>query len=409
LTENTEHENQQTKQRRLEFNFPMLIVRTEKFSGVFEKLGKLKFSKFISWIFLLLVPFVAGIALYLFINSLIGIISMPMAGELIRELGPGVILMLPGLNPILPIVYGWVGIICAIVIHEGAHGIIARNVNLDVKSSGLLFFLFIPIGAFVDVDEEQIKKAKPRSSLKVMAAGVGGNILVGVICLLGVLVLVGGLSPVVEGVYINDVTDGMPAQVAGLLPEDVIISLDQVKVNDINELKAILDNKTAGDQIQVTVARGERWQNQISMTVNLTSSENRTVMGISVADLILEERLQEYRTFSLDRLAIYIVPPTLASGLTPFSDALTPFYTHSIPYWSILANCLFWIWFVNFNLAIFNALPIYPLDGWRIFQISLKKVAGKKMSERKVYLTTVGVTIACVTLVVLVTALPFVL
>jgi len=409
LTENTEQEIHQSKQRRVEFNFPMLIVRTEKFSFIFEKLGKQKVSKVISWIFLVLVPFVAGIALYLIINSLIGLISMPAAGEFIRELGPGVILMLPGLNPMLPIVYGWIAIICAIVIHEGAHGIIARNVNLDVKSSGLLFFLFIPIGAFVDVDEEQIKRAKPRSSLKVMAAGVGGNILVGVICLLGVLVLVGGLSPVVEGVYINDVTDGMPAQVAGLLPKDVLVSVDQIKINDVEELRAILDNKLSGDQIEVTVARGERWQGLFSTAIQLTSSDNRTVMGISVADLMLEERLQEYRNFSFDRLAIYIVPPTLASGLTPFSDTLTPFYTHSIPYWNILANCLFWIWFVNFNLAIFNALPIYPLDGGRIFQISLKKVAGKKISERAVYLTTVGVTVACVILVVLVTALPFVM
>ena len=74
--------------------------------------------------------------------------------------------MLPGINPMLPIVYGWIAIVLAIVVHEGAHGVIARNVGLKVKSSGLLFFLIVPIGAFVDVDEEQIKKAKPKHSLK---------------------------------------------------------------------------------------------------------------------------------------------------------------------------------------------------------------------------------------------------
>ena len=79
----------------------------------------------------------------------------------------------------------------------------ARNCGLNVKSSGLLFFLIIPFGAFVDVDEEQIKKAKAKDSLRVMAAGVGGNIVVAVACILAVLVIVNGLTPVVDGVYIS--------------------------------------------------------------------------------------------------------------------------------------------------------------------------------------------------------------
>jgi len=88
--------------------------------------------------------FVAGIALYLIINSLIGLLTNPAVGQVVRDLGPGSILLLPGINPILPIVYGWVAIALAIVIHEGAHGVVARNVGLNVKSSGLLFFLIIP-------------------------------------------------------------------------------------------------------------------------------------------------------------------------------------------------------------------------------------------------------------------------
>ena len=324
-----ENEKQQTKQPRIELNFPMLIVRTKRFSVVFDKLGSLRTSRYFSWIGLVLVPFVVGIALYLIVNSLIGLLSNPGVGQVARELGPGTILLLPGINPMLPIGYGWIAIICAIAIHEGAHGVIARNVGLKVKSSGLLFFLFVPIGAFVDVDEEQIKKAKPRASLKVMAAGVGGNIILSAVCLLGVLVLVGGLTPVIDGgVYINDVTQGMPAQTAGLLPNDVLVSIDNVKINSTVDLRAILDNKTSGDTMHVTVARGERWVYQFSTTVNLTVSENRTIMGIMTSDLMTRDRLSNYQTFSLDKLPMYLVPPTLAPGLTPFSDSLAPFYNH---------------------------------------------------------------------------------
>jgi len=388
----------------------MLIVRTKRFAPVFDKLGSFRSSRYFSWLGLILVPFVAGIALYLLVNSLIGLLSNPGVGQVVRDLGPGSILLLPGINPLLPIAYGWIAIVFAIVIHEGAHGVIARNVGLNVKSSGLLFFLFIPIGAFVDVDEEQIKKAKPRSALKVMAGGVGANIILAAVCLLGVLVLVGSLTPIIDnGVYVNDVTAGFPAQTAGLLPKDVLISINNVKINNTTDLKAILDNKTSGDILNVTVLRGENWQYQFSTTVNLTASQNRTIMGILSSDLMTQARLDNYRTFSLDRLSMYLVPPTLAEGLTPFSDALAPFYSSPIPQWQIFANGLFWLWFVNFNLAIFNALPIYPLDGGRIFDITLKGALGKKMSEKSIRKITIGATVACVVLVLIVTLLPFII
>ena len=405
-----EAEKPEAKQPRVEFNFPMLIVRTKRFAAVFDRLGKLRGARYFSWLGLVLVPFVAGAALYLMINSLIGILSNPGVGQVVRQLGPGSILLLPGINPLLPIVYGWIAIVVAIIIHEGAHGVIARNVGFNVKSSGLLFFLIVPIGAFVDVDEEQIKKAKPRPALKVMAGGVGANIILAVVCLLGVLVLVGSLTPIIDnGVYIDDVTAGLPAQAAGLMPKDILVSVDNVKINSTADLRAILDNKTAGDTLNVTVDRGPSWQDQFNTTVTLTVSENRTVMGILSGDLMTHERLANYRNFSLDRATMYLVPPTLASGIVPFSDSLAQFYSSPIPQWQILANTLFWLWFVNFNLAIFNALPIYPLDGGRIFNITLKKIAGKRMSEKSIYAATLATTAACVILVLSVTIIPFII
>ncbi len=408
--DNNETEKPEKKQQRVEFNFPMLIVRTKRFAAIFDRLGSFRSSRYFSWLGLILVPFVAGIALYLLINSLIGLLSIPGVGQVIRDLGPGSILLLPGINPMLPIVYGWIAIVIAIVVHEGAHGVIARNVGLNVKSSGLLFFLIVPIGAFVDVDEEQIKRAKPRAALKVMAGGVGANIVLSAVCLLGVLLLVSSLTPIIDnGIYINDVTAGLPAQTAGLIPKDVLVQIDNVKVNSTLDLRAILDNKTAGDTLNVTVLRGENWQHQFSTAVKLTVSENRTVMGISSSDLMTKSRLDNYRTFSIERLAMYLAPPTLASGLTPFSDYLAPFYSSPIPQWQILSNGLFWLWFVNFNLAIFNALPIYPLDGGRIFNITLKRALGKRISEKAIHSMTIGATVACITLVLLVTLLPFIM
>jgi len=397
------------ERRRVEFSFPILTVRTRLFTGVFDKLGTLRASRFISWGALAIVPVVAGIGLYLICNSLFVLLRNPAAGDAARELGPGAYLLLPGINPVLPLLYGWLAIICAIVVHEGAHGVVARNLGLKVKSSGLLFLLFVPIGAFVDVDEEQLKKAKPKVSSRIFAAGVGGNIAVAAVCLIAVLLIVGGLAPVIDGAYVYDVVHGMPAEAAGLLPKDVLVSVDNVRISSTMDLRALLENKTLGDIVQVTVARGEMWQDRFSTFVNLTVSENRTVMGVSLSDLMIEERLRNYQALAPDRLPIYLVPPALASGLVPFSDSLASFYTHWLgTQWHVLANVLFWLWFVNVNVAVFNALPIYPFDGGRMFNIALKSAIGGKGREKLISRITLAVTATLICVLLMTILIPFI-
>jgi membrane-associated protease RseP (regulator of RpoE activity) len=401
---------EETKQGRIEFSFPLLIVRTQVFGGIFDKLGALRVSRLLSWIALIIVPIVAAIGLYLLSSSLFTLLWTPVARDVTRELGPAAYLLLPGVNPFLPILYGWFAIVCAIGVHEGAHGIIARNRGLKVKSSGLLFLLVIPIGAFVDVDEEQLTKTRAKDSLRVMAAGVGGNIVVAIACVLAVLVIVNGLTPAIDGVYIYDVIEGMPADVEGLLPEDVFVSVDNVQIDRYETLNELFEDKNPGDTVQVTVARGEEWVDHFSTSITLTESEGRAVMGVTLGDLMTEERLNFYKTLNLETLSIYMVPPALAPGLVPFSDSLASFYTHTLgTEWKVYANVFFWMWFVNINVAIFNALPIYPLDGGRIFDISLKSVLGRRLSEKTISRITYTVTATLILVLLLIVVIPFVL
>jgi len=406
-----EVEAEEAEPGRIEFSFPMLTVRTKMFSGVFDRLGSLRASRLISWVALIIVPVVAGIGLYLICNSLFTLLWTPAARDMTRELGPAAYLLLPGINPFLPIFYGWLAIVCAIVVHEGAHGIVAKNRGLKVKSSGLLFFLVIPIGAFVDVDEEQIAKAKPKDSLRVMAAGVAGNVVVAIACILAVLLIVNGLTPVIDGVYISEVTEGMPAEAAGLLPEDIFVSVDSVQIGSYEELTALFEDKNPDDIVHVTVARGENWEDRYSASMKLTESEGRAVMGIMLGDLMTEERLVLYKTLSLETVVIYMVPPSLAPGLVPFSDSLISFYIHQAlgSNWHVYANFFFWLWFVNVNVAVFNALPIYPMDGGRMLNISLKSLLGRRVSEKTVSRITYAVTAGLVSVLVMIAVIPFIM
>ena len=407
----------EAEQRRIKFTFPILTIRTQIFNRVFDRLGSLRASRLISWSALIIVPIVAGIGLYLISNSLFTLLWTPAAREAQRGFGLGAYLLLPGINPFLPLFYGWIAIVVAIVVHEGAHGIIARNRGLRVKSSGLLFLFIIPIGAFVDVDEKQLAKAKAKDSLRVLASGVGGNIIVAIVCILSILVIVSGLTPVIDGVYISEVTDGMPAQEAGLLPEDVFVSVDNVEIGNLEELSALLENKNPGEVVQVVVARGARWADRFSTSVNLTESktvnqtesENRTVMGVIVGDLMTEERLAFYQTLTPETFSYYLIPPAWAPGLVPFSDSLAPFYTHGLAQWHVLANVLFWLWFVNVNVAVFNALPIYPLDGGRMFDISLKSILGRRVDEKSVSRITIAVTATLIFILLMIALIPFIM
>ncbi len=404
-------EAEKTEPGRIEFNFPLLTIRTKMFSGVFDRLGSLHVSRVISWIALAIVPIVAGIGLYLLCSILIRLLWNPVAREAIGEMSPAAYFLLPGINPFLPILYGWLAIVCAVVVHEGAHGIIARNRGLNVKSSGLLFFLVIPIGAFVDVDEEQIAKAKSKDSLRVMAAGVAGNIVVALACLLAVLVIVNGLTPVVSGVFISEVTEGMPAEAAGLLPGDFFVSIDNMSFGGLEDLLTFFEDKNSGDTVQVTVARGKKLEERFSTSVTLTTSEDdRAIMGVTVGDMTFDERLTLYRTVTPETLSLYMAPPSLYPELVPFSDSLIPFYTHGLgAQWHVYANIFFWLWFVNVNVAVFNALPIYPLDGGRIFNITLKSVLGRRVSEKTISRITVAVTATIILLLLMIVLIPFIM
>ncbi len=117
----------------------------------------------------------------------------------------------PGLNPAIPIGYGTASLIIAVVIHEVFHGIVARKHGIKVKSVGALFFI-IPIGAFVEPDEEEVEKADPVHRRRLIASGPGINIVIAIITLILVaFVLVPAATPTHNGAYVQYTTDGSAA------------------------------------------------------------------------------------------------------------------------------------------------------------------------------------------------------
>jgi membrane-associated protease RseP (regulator of RpoE activity) len=77
--------------------------------------------------------------------------------------------------------------------------------------------------------------------------------------------------------------------------------------------------------------------------------------------------------------------------------------------WHVYANIFFWLWFVNVNVAVFNALPIYPLDGGRMFNISLKSVLGRRVCEKTISRITFAVTATLIWVLLMIVLTPFIM
>ncbi len=60
---------------------------------------------------------------------------------------------------------------------------------------------------------------------------------------------------VTQGVLIDEIVDGGSAQYAGLLPKDIILKVDNRKINNGSELQEIIGRARVGDVINITINR----------------------------------------------------------------------------------------------------------------------------------------------------------
>ncbi len=404
----------------------VLFLRTKRFQAIMDKLGSYRISRPVSWFMLYLMPVGAAVAFYLFLNVLRALLSSK-GGQVasgIVNLGPLANLGIPGLNPFIPVVYGWIALVIGMVVHEGAHGIVARSLGLPVKNSGLVLLLFvIPIAAFVDIDETVLKEAKKSHAARVLAAGAGTNLILAILCLLLLTAVVGGMTPVASGAGIVGVTQGTPAYTSGVRPGDIVTAVNGKPVTDLNTILGPNTTLKAGDSINLTIYRsGSTMQidgvklaccNQIIDTTTNKTLATYPYIGVnSISESSLRSAVSTYSNVLNNPLLYIGCIPTLNVGncqqAVPFADTISVFYTSSLGGALIpVANLLYWIFFLNFNLAIFNALPIYPLDGGQAFRVGVEAAGRGRLSEETVMKITTWVTFGVLALLLGIIAGPY--
>lgn len=167
------------------------------------------------------------------------------------------VLVIPGVNPIIPLWYGLFGLIIAVLIHEFSHGILTFVGKMKVKSMGILFWI-IPIGAFVEPDEEQMSKAKRWNRARVYAGGPGTNIFFGFVCaLIFAWLFMGSVSTAADGMVVYTIGKDTPAEDAGIEPLVQIVDINGTAISSFDEFYDF-DGTLPNQTIPITIMQEGR-------------------------------------------------------------------------------------------------------------------------------------------------------
>jgi len=231
---------------------PLLMIRTTKGQKFLDRIASVKgFWRLFgdAGIPLMLLGMFLMFALIIFSDILMVTSlyeqTMPAPSE-IHELRN--IFLIPGINQFIPVVWGIIGLIVTLVVHEFSHAIMSKAEDIRVKSMGLILVL-IPIGGFAEPDEEQLfgtrdkdkgrengvtsdqKIASRRQRIRILTAGVMANFVTAFVAFVLFFIVIGSIAPV-SNVVITDVVPGSPADDIGLTEMTVITHINDKKIEN---------------------------------------------------------------------------------------------------------------------------------------------------------------------------------
>ncbi len=397
-----------------ELKLPLILIHTPFGLRFFDRVANSRLGKIYASFNIYLMPLITALAVFLIMGSLLVLFSNDSAREGIREIGPQGNLLIPGLNPILPWTYGWIGLVVTIIIHEAGHGIVARVYNTKVESTGIVLFLGIPIGAFVNIQQDELNRTTFKQKSAILTAGPLNNMVLAGISFGLLFLLVSSLTPVSNiqsdetGITVLSIGENSLAKSIGLSKNSIITYINAEPIEDVQELRKILRDNL-GTTIQMQWISEDKKEQTKSIELPASIPESKGILGVTLRDAFFDPRLvlDNYKNLFLTNPLAILMPPTLQQSLVPYSDTMASYYSSSIfgPTFPIIANLLFWIWFINFNVGIFNALPITMLDGGQWYGTLLEN---KIKTKSKIKPFTI-LSIVFVIIVILSFSLPWVL
>jgi membrane-associated protease RseP (regulator of RpoE activity) len=301
---------------------------------------------------------------------------------------PKNVLAIPGVNDFIPFTFAvWFGLLITMIVHEFGHAILCRVEGIRVKSMGVLLAA-IPIGAFVEPDEEDQEKTTGLPKMRMFGAGITNNILVGVLCFALMIALLGFAVPVatplIKGVYVDS-----PAHAAGLPPNSILKEVNGLPVSNRADVSAVLDKTKPGDTIPLLVeSKGTLQEYKLTLASWPEDLSEKTsgFMGVTYYDApLVKEQFgllgQPVGMLILLAIPIYtVMDPTGWSQFSLLTLDTVDTIMWQVPFdgfW-LVVQILFWCGWFNFVVGTFNALPLVPLDGGYILKEGVDRIFDRR-------------------------------
>ena len=307
-----------------------------------------------------------------------------------------------------------------ILVHEFGHYIVARKNGIWVEEFGIGYppriwskkigetiysINLLPLGGFVRLHGEQSEEdlTKPKRAfinkskkvrVAVLSAGVIMNFLLAVLCF-SIFYGFEGVPRQTDNVIISGVISNSPADKAGIKENDVVVSVDNTKINGIDEFSKIINEKK-GQQVTLTIlSQGARSTKDIVITPRVNIPENEGPLGVLITQTEIyfppvwqRPFLGVYFGFKdaiywgrQVLMGLFLMVGSLVRGQVP-TDIAGPVGIYAVTTEVAKIGILPLINFLGIfsvNLAVINFLPIPALDGGRFLFIVIEKAIGRKV------------------------------
>ena len=288
-----------------------------------------------------------GFAFWFLLNNVANFFVIPDDFSELTVLIPGVTL-----TSAASITYFLLSIPVVLVIHEGAHGIVAALEKIKIKTGGFAIFIAMFAG-FVEPDEEEFNKAKKISKLRVIGAGATSNVIFAFA--LGAILLTNPFFAMVlpepllssfyelpEGVLILSIIENSGAEQAGLLANDIITSINDKPILSPVDFPSL----NPGDTASVSVLRDGQ---SLEFSLEVMAAPDDPERGL----------------IGIMRDNSFAYKPVL--NFIEWNDPNVSMF-------------LLWLWMISFFIGIINMLPLPILDGGKF----IHTIIDKRISEKAV-------------------------